>query len=340
MDAGIPEYRDFLFEALQKSDTIKELLVVHSGVFYSRTINTYPNKRLRFLGNNKLGIHLGLFQIIKKYDIVFSSYNLRIVSCWFPIFLFSTKRWIFWGKGLGERNTWIVKSLRKVIANKAHKVLVYNEHTKNKLVQELNVNPEKVWAFGNTVKITNPGYEKNNTVKHFLYFGRLQERKGLEKLIDAFASYTNSSNNNQQYRLRFVGNGQIKDQLKDKVNTLGVEEHVDFFDGAYNDAEIKKHFKNAVAYVSPDNVGLAIINSFAYGVPVITVKGKQVAPEFYLLNKSNSIVCEHYAELAQVFCKITQDFDLLEMKESCYQFYIKNLAEEKMISTFINSIKS
>lgn len=338
MDSGIPEYRDFLFEAINESNDVSEFLVVHSGTFYSKRTSSYPAKPMRFVGSNKFGFHLQLASVIKQFDLIFSSYNIRIISCWLPMFVFPNKKWVFWGKGLGQKNGWVVKRIRKIVANSAHKVLVYNSHTRSNLLNELKIDENKVEAFGNTLMISNPGYNPNVKLTHFLYFGRLQKRKGLKELIESYHIFKNK-NPETSINLRIVGSGEYKSELLLTVKKLALENRVEFFEGVYSDSEIKKHFENAVAYVSPQNVGLAIVNSFAYGVPVITAKGSQAAPEFFLLDETNSIVLENISELPSALDMITEPMLLKSLRSSCYNFYIDQLSHERMTSTFLNAIK-
>src|SRR5690606_6201231 len=92
LEMGIPEYRNFLFERLSSEESISELLVLHNGRTYNGS-GKYLSKKLKFVGTTKFGFHLGLLRYIFQYDVVISSYNLRILSCWLPMFL--KKKWIF-----------------------------------------------------------------------------------------------------------------------------------------------------------------------------------------------------------------------------------------------------
>lgn len=334
LEAGIPEYRNFLFERLAKEKSITDLLILHNGRIYNGS-GEYKSKELKFIGNSKLGLHIGVFKYIFKYDVIISSYNLRNLSCWLPMFF--KKKWIFWGKGLGSNETTVVKFLRKLTAKKASHLLVYNEVKKKELLNLVDISEKKVTAYNNTIHIYNDELLTKNEKTYFLYFGRIQERKGLLELLQEYSVYTKNINSNNIKRLRFVGNGDYKEFLQKEVDQLNIEEFVDFYSGVYDDKFIKEHFRGAVAYVSPYNVGLGVINSFAYGVPVVTCKKKQVGPEFYYLNSENSFVIDEIEDLNDTLSTLSE-LDLNDYNNYCYNYYKSNLTSDIMYNNFLNAI--
>src|SRR5690606_25922177 len=134
------------------------------------------------------GMHLGILKYLLNADVIISSYNLRIISCWFPAILFR-KKWIFWGKGLGSNESLIIHYLRKISSKWCRYMLVYNETKKQELVNKLNISQEKIIAYNNTILISNSKDYKNHEKKYFLYFGRIQKRKGLLELLKVYNQY-------------------------------------------------------------------------------------------------------------------------------------------------------
>lgn len=334
LEAGIPEYRNFLFEKLSKENKITKLLVLHNGRVYNGK-GDYESKKLRFIGSRKLGFHIGILKYIFKYDIVVSTYNLRIISCWLPVFF--KKKWIFWGKGLGKNEATLVKKLREITAQKATMLLVYNNFKRDELLQKINILPQKVIAYNNTIMIKNPGIDINSPKTYFLYFGRIQKRKGLKELLLEYKKFIGIANPEKRIKLRFVGNGDYSTELKQTATNLKITDSVEFFPGVYDDESIKKHFLNALAYISPYNVGLSIINSFAYGVPVVTCTNPQSGPEYHYLNESNSFRLKDINQIHQIL-KDLSEANLKGKSEYCHQYYLENLTPEFMYSNFYNAI--
>lgn len=333
LEAGIPSYRNFLFDYINKHPDVSDFLVLHTDRIYNGKEGNYKDKKVTFIGSNKLGLHIGVWKYLLEADVIVSSYNLRIISCWFPA-LFFRKKWVFWGKGLGEVESFLVFFLRRITAGWCKFLLVYNEVKRREIIEKLNVNKDKVIAYQNTVLIEHPFDHQSDAKECFLYFGRIQERKGLIELIRAYKAYIDRVEG-PKFRLRIVGNGQYKDTLRDEVERLKIIEWVDFFPGVYDEKSIKDHFKIAAFYVSPFNVGLGVINSFAYGVPVLTCKSPQVGPEFYYLNETNSVVVENVSQFSDVFLELDQNGF---KKYNAFEYYNKSLHHTIMLDNFINTL--
>lgn len=334
LEAGIPSYRNFLFNFLYENPSINQLLIIHTGRIYDSKEGDYLDKRVKFIGSNKLGFHLGIWKYLWNADVVVSSYNLRIITCWIPSFIFRNK-WIFWGKGLGENDNFLINFIRSITARNCRYILVYNEVKKKQLVSKMNVLEEKIIAYQNTIKISHPIDFSKEKKSYFLYFGRIQKRKGLLELLANYKLYIEEFQSSKS-KLRFVGDGDFKKELIEYVKENKLDEYVEFFPGAYTENEIKEHFKYAKVYVSPYNVGLAVINSFAYGVGVLTCSFPQVGPEFYYLNNLNSIIVEEINYFKDIFLKLDNEnvFD----GEKLFEFYLNNLSYKIMERNFLDTI--
>lgn len=334
MEAGIPAYREFLFAHLATHPVISDLKVLHSGEIHDCAERYYENVKLRLIGSYRLGVHLGVWHYLQEADVVVSSYNLRILTCWLPSFAFRRK-WIFWGKGLGSSESQLVALLRKITARTAQKVLVYNEEKRGELLESTRVPADKVIAYQNTVYVDRPYNYGNEYKNYFLYFGRLQERKGLRELIEQYAEYVMSTRR-PKYNLRIVGDGLLLNSLVEAVGSLGVSDYVEFFPGVYDEERIAGHFKHAAIYVSPFNVGLGVVHSLSYGVPVLTCNRPQVGPEFYYLNSSNSIVVPSVSDIASIFRDVNDNGH--QLSDSSYGYYSEYLHHSIMLKRFTEAI--
>jgi len=333
MEAGIPSYRDFLFQHLHDGERITDLLIIHNGKMYNGKKGNYKDLKVTFIGNNKLGLHLGVLKYLFKADVIISSYNLRIISCWLPAFILR-KKWIFWGKGLGNNESSLIIYLRKISSSWSKYILVYNDIKKSEIINKLQLPKDKVIAYNNTIYISNPFDYSNHDKKYFLYFGRIQQRKGLIELIESYNDYIQDIKE-PKFKLKFVGDGDFKTTLQKRVKELNIEEFVEFYPGVYNDDDIANHFKDAILYVSPYNVGLAVINSFAYGVPVLTCEKPQVGPEFYYLNDKNSLVVNQIEDFKEVF--LNNENCLYKFKDIS-KSYSLNLHHSNMLKHFTETI--
>lgn len=334
LEAGIPSYRNFLFNYLSNHEEISQFIVLHTDRIYQGKKGSYTDKKVRFVGSNKLGVHFGVLRHLKQADVIISSYNLRILSCWLPC-LFFGKKIIFWGKGLGQNDNFIINKIRSLTAKRSRYILLYNSAKKNEFLSKIQIPEDRVIAYQNTIEVLNP-YDSGNLDKnYFLYFGRIQERKGLDQLIHEYAKYV-VKNGLPEYRLRIVGDGAYKHKLEALAQELNISSYVDFFPGVYSEDDIATHFKNAVAYVSPFNVGLAIINSFSYGVPVITCRKPQVGPEYFYCNPDNTLFLDDISDLSDAFERMNNN--ILFNSSKIFEYYSNRLHHSVMLENFVNAI--
>lgn len=104
--------------------------------------------------------------------------------------------------------------------------------------------------------------------KYILYLGRIDKKKGIDILIQAFANIKN-----EKFRLKIAGG--LNDYQKDLevlVHDLGLEKKVDFL-GLVTGDEKALLFKNAFVFVAPSHsevVGMVNLESAIFNTPVIT----------------------------------------------------------------------
>ena len=95
------------------------------------------------------------------------------------------------------------------------------------------------------------------------YFGRLSEEKGLSPLIESLKGIN--------IQLNIVGDGPIREKLELKVKDLHLK-NVHFV-GYKTGEQLKDLIKNSMFIVVPsqwyENYPFAILESFAYGKPVV-----------------------------------------------------------------------
>jgi glycosyltransferase involved in cell wall biosynthesis len=97
-----------------------------------------------------------------------------------------------------------------------------------------------------------------------LYVGRLQDRKGLDRLLRALAALDLS------VELRIVGDGPARSNLESLAQSTLPQT---VFDGALQDDELAAAFRWADLFVLPGTGGLAIQHAMAFGLPVIVAEG-------------------------------------------------------------------
>ncbi len=175
-----------------------------------------------------------------------------------------------------------INQLRKwtpISVKKAKKVFTISEFCKNEIVQLYGTKPEKIEvvypAFDKNIfhgKIPKPKqmavrkkYGINGSF--LLYWGTLQPRKNITRLIDAFAHLKET-----RLKLVIVGKkGWLYDQILEQSKKLGVENRVIFTGFAPTD-DLPALIKASRAFVLPslyEGFGMPVVEAQAVGTPVV-----------------------------------------------------------------------
>jgi glycosyltransferase involved in cell wall biosynthesis len=228
----------------------------------------------------------GVLRIVlnNNYDIYIFNGESNILSTWIATIILRIlrKKVIFWGHGFyGNEN--IFKFIFRLIFYKlpnAH--LLYSEYSKTILSKYYNTN--KLFVIYNSInytqslKLRNSISRNSNLNKKYklLFIGRLEKSKKINLLIYALAKL-----NLDNYLLTIIGDGPEEKSLKNLVLELSLQHNVIFKNAIYNEFSLSKYFFNSHLLVSPGNVGLNVIHSFQYGVPVCTHNNiKNQMPEY------------------------------------------------------------
>ena len=110
-----------------------------------------------------------------------------------------------------------------------------------------------------------PPHKANVDEVTFLAAGRLEPRKGMILLIEAFAAMPS------EYRLRIVGDGPERKRLESSVASYELNDRV-VFTGSVSHDEMRSEFENSDVFVFPslrDTSGAVVLEAMAMALPVI-----------------------------------------------------------------------
>jgi N-acetylglucosaminyldiphosphoundecaprenol N-acetyl-beta-D-mannosaminyltransferase len=114
-----------------------------------------------------------------------------------------------------------------------------------------------------------PDTKSNLSKKEITAIGRLSKEKGFTDLIEVFSLV---HQNHLDWKLNIVGDGLEKDNIIEKVNTLGLEDSV-IMHGYKNEDEIHDILANTSIYAMTsftESFGLVLIEAMSYGIPCLS----------------------------------------------------------------------
>ncbi len=184
---------------------------------------------------------------------------------------------------INQLRRWTPLSVRK-----AKKIITISEFSKREITDIYKVNPDKI-------EVVYPSFDKETfhgkipktkidqirkkykiKGKYLFYWGTLQPRKNISRLIEAFSHLKNKN-----YKLVICGKkGWLYDQIFDLAKRLKVEEKVQFI-GFAPDEDLPAIIKSSQGFVLPslyEGFGMPVIEAQAVGVPVV-VSASSSLPE-------------------------------------------------------------
>jgi glycosyltransferase involved in cell wall biosynthesis len=238
-----------------------------------------------------------LIKEIKNSNVVISSFMLDIYSV-VSLFLclFFKKKFILWEEisiGTLKRISLLKLIIFKILIKKVNAFFVLGNIQKDAL-KYLGVKLEKI-----LIANEYPGFDYgkivtksfllpfSNDKKILLYFGRLEEVKGVHYLIKAFDIVNKHT---QEFVLLIVGNGSFENKLKKYVKEHNVK-NIYFIDSIYNINEKAYIFKKAYMGIVPsilledgttEGGPLIVLEYLSAGLPIVGTDK---------LGSSNEFIC-------------------------------------------------
>jgi glycosyltransferase involved in cell wall biosynthesis len=174
------------------------------------------------------------------------------------------------GKNKILKKIWIALLDKKVI-KKSSTVHVTSSIEFNDIVDIFNVQSELITNIPNGLEVPDAPYENNRltpNVDYALFLGRLNWKKGLEKLLGAWSDV-------ERYHLFIVGNDEdgYQKYLERIVIDLNLANRVHFI--GHVEGEKWKIYSDAKLFILPsyaENFGNVILEAMAMGCPVLTTK--------------------------------------------------------------------
>lgn len=330
----LAEYRRPVFNRLADH---YDVTVVHSGRPAAKNEDRFREVVLptRRLGPFHLHTPGALKRLRRDADAVVAMFDLAWPAYVLPVlwpFGRGPGRYILWGHRYGARP--LANRVREIFMRRADALLMYGDEHHARMVAA-GIRPERIFVAPNTMDVANHQDFSGHPKRSLLFVGRLQERKRLDLALEAFAAIAGRIDDG--IRLDIVGTGGPEARLRAQAEALGVKHRVRFHGAITDDEKLAPLFAEAFAYVSPGPVGLSVLHSFAYGVPVITLRDGYHGPEFQnLIEGQNGIIVTRDEDFAEAMAQlIVQPEVARHLGKNAYRRY----AGERMIGHMIEGFR-
>lgn len=260
----------------------------------------------RFIPLKILFLEFQLFNffILRKYDIIILTGNLKIISNWVIFFLniFYKKKIVWLGHILTKRHNLLKSILLNINFKNIDCILCYNDLEKKflnfyyKNVKSISLdNGLKSFEFHkDDVK------NKDLEFLSLIFIGNISNKVFIEKALECFYNLPFRININFVTNLKFFS--KIEKKLKD------IKSHNNLFsyklyDEIYDNAKLKEIFFNSNFFFYPGKVGLSLTHSFQFCTPAILQKKRYYHMPEYILFKDriNGVAFKDYDDLKQTF---------------------------------------
>ena len=180
-------------------------------------------------------------------------------------------------------------------------------------------------------------YNLKEDDKIILYVGRIAWEKSIDKIIEALAIIKRKGISKVKFLL--VGKGPAMDELRQLVQSLGVEEEV-IFTGAVSNEEIQHYYKIAYLFTiasTSESFGIVIIEALASGIPVLAVRAPG-AVDILTNGVDGWLTEDNVAQFANALEKLIREPELRErlsqgtLKTS--EKYSINVISERMLNLY------
>jgi len=278
-----PDYRTLFFETIQK--VLDDNFQLYAGDFYFEESVKSDNKIKRihiknlFLFKRKFLFQFGIWHLLFNNGILVLEMNPRILSNWIFLVLrkISNKKTILWGhawprQGQSSKSDLIRGMMRCLVSD----IVVYTKRQKKEL--QIKMPNKSIFAAPNAVisKMKMTTSIKENSL-NLIYVGRLTENKKILFLINAF--HKGIDKYPKETKLIIIGDGEERNKIKSYIVKNKLEGRI-LLKGHVSDYNLlKEYYFKSFFSVSPGYVGLSIIQSFGFGVPMLVSKNENHSPE-------------------------------------------------------------
>jgi len=245
-------------------------------------------------------------------------------------------------------NSYLRKYIEKYSVSKSESTAVLSEFTKNKLIENYKIKPEKIHIIPGGVDLGQFGFRENKlstriqlglSEEKFILFTvrNLVPRMGLENLIYAMKEIIQSA---KDIYLIIGGKGELREKLANLISELNLADFVKL-QGFIPSEDLPFYYQAADFFVLPtkylEGFGLVTVEAMACGTPVL---GTPIGGTKEILGKFNSTFLFKDTSPESISSLILEKYNYYKQEpeeykkisQKCRVFVEKNFSWERNIS--------
>lgn len=299
-----------------------------------------------------------ILHTLKKFNIpiVFTSHDYKVICPNYKLYNNGlcdkciNESYINCFKGKCHKNS-LVFSLLLTIEAYFHKyiksydlvdsIICPSQFMKNRLIQS-GISEEKLIHIPNFINpkyyLESKKYRKIDKSRDLLYYGRLSDEKGLLNLMKALKLV------NKEIKVKIIGTGPQEEELKIfiKENNISNVEFLGFKSGDELYDEISKAYCTIIPAIWHEVFGLTIIESFAFGTPVIGANLGGISE--LITNEKTGFIFDNVEELANCINRLLDidDNDYRKISNNCIieaEKYSPKVIYNEILKVYSNLLK-
>lgn len=335
MQGEVTAYRKPVFNALAER---YDVTILHSGAPSIGPQDRYKEVIIpvREAGGIFLQNPWRVRAAMKGFGAVIPMFDLRWPAFLLPVFGRRSGRFILYGHRYSGNA--LADRLRDILMRRADCSLVYGDEEIGRMVAR-GIDPARIVLAPNTIDVRNHTDYSSEPKSSLLYVGRLQDRKRLDLAFEIFAKLQGKIDDAIQFDV--IGAGEPEARLRRLAKELGIAGKVHFRGPITDNAVLAEYFCRAIAYISPGPVGLGALHSFAFGVPLITLREGRHGPEFHnLVDGENALIAADETAYELAMLKICTDPDFARrLGRAAYRRYAEERSLDRLVAGFMTAVE-
>jgi glycosyltransferase involved in cell wall biosynthesis len=247
-----------------------------------------PLARNVFLAGRRLLWQRNVWSAVAYADVAVLELNPRILNTWALLLVRRLMRrpTILWGHAWSRSGRHSrTEPVRHVMRRLADAILVYTEPQQRSLQrrmphQRIFVAPNAIYAAKDMRAST------ARDINRIVWMGRLVSGKKADLAIRGFAAALPQLP--ADTTLAVIGDGPLRPELERLSSRLGIAERIEFLGHVHDVERLTSLFETAIVSLSTGCVGLNLIHSLGFGVPMIYAVDEPHGPEIEAATTDNS----------------------------------------------------